>query len=487
MLANNIGAVEYDFPSFLAEAWPILEPANPLVPSWHLDLICEHLSEVTDGKTRKLLINIPPRSGKSSIVTILWPAWSWTKKPWMRFIFCSYAASLSVKHSIDRRRIMESDWYRSKWGNRVQFTTDQNQKQEYENTNRGVMVATSVGGTLTGKGGDVIVEDDMLNPQEAESAAARYHMVSMHKNVLSSRLDNPKTGARVVVEHRTHHLDLSNHILTNEKGWTHLSLPLVADAKKTITFPVSGRVVEREFGDLLIPERIGQKEIEDLKSAMGTRTFVAQCQQNPTAEEGNILKRNWWKFWTSKPEGADITIQSWDMTFKKTENGSFVVGQVWKKRGPNLYLMEQFRDRVDFAGTIPAVLAMTGKWIESTAKLIEDAANGPAIISQLSSRIDGIVPIKPSGTKIARAQAVAPLVEAGNVFLPNPQENPWVYDFIEECAAFKGATGETNDQVDAMSQAITWLHELGNQAPVDIEGDFNLLDEQDIQIAGGFR
>ena len=338
---------------------------------------------------------------------------------------------------------------------------------------------------MTGKGGDIIVEDDMINPYEAESEALRDHAIRFHKNVLTSRLDDPKAGRRVIVEQRTHNKDLSAHVLKEEEGWVHLNLEQVASRPTVIDFPISRRTVERKPGDLIEPRRMGQKEVDNAKKAMGTRAFVAQHQQNPTAEEGNIIRRDWWRRWRIPPEGADITVQSWDMTFKETESGSYVVGQVWKKRGPNFYLMDQFRKRVDFADTIPAILNLSTSWPEATAKLIEEKANGPAIMSQLRSRLDGMVPIEPSGTKVARAQAVAPLIEAGNVYLPADAD--WADDFIEECAAFTGAKRETNDQVDAMSQALIWLHGLDFHVPEADEEVGTWLDTHDQQIAGGFQ
>lgn len=484
---NRFNAPDLDLNEFFRQAWPILEPANPLIPGWHLDLISEYLMLVSTGKVRKLLINMPPRNAKSNLVTILWPVWSWTRYPSLRFVFCSYSSSLAIKHSVDRRRIIESDWFKDNWGGIVRLSVDQNQKQEYENTSRGHMIAASVGGTVTGKGGDVIVEDDMLNPNEADSEAARRHSLDMHKNVLSTRLDNPKTGARVIVEQRTHDKDVSGHVIREEQGWTHLCLPMVAEKKTIISFPVSGKTVEREIGDFLNPERQGDKECEDLKKAMGTRAFVAQCQQNPTSEEGNILKRHWWKHWHVEPESCNVAIQSWDMNFKQTKSGSYVVGQVWKKRGAHFFLMDQFRQRVDFPEAQAAVVTMSGKHKDAVAKLIEDAANGPAIISSLEATIPGIIPIKPLGSKAARAQSVAALVEAGNIHLPDPLTHPWVHDFVEECAAFKGGSGEINDQVDAMTQAVTYLRQL-DLMPMYVDdglGD-SFMDTSQYAEVGGF-
>ena len=468
-MAINLTSTEMSFPEFVKKSWPILEPANPMIHSWYIDYLCEHLQAVTMGSIRRLLINMPPRKGKSNLVTVLWPVWSWTQKPWLRFLFCSYSANLSSKHSLDRRRVIESDWFRDNWGAVVRMAADQNQKQEYENTARGHMIATSVGGTATGKGGDVVVEDDMINPQKAESPAERYKSISMHKNVLSSRLDNLKTGIRVIVEQRTHAQDLTGYVLENESGWNHLVLPLVATKKVILEFPISGRRQERNEGELLDPSRQGEKEIADQKKDMGTRTFEAQCQQNPTSDEGNILKRHWWKFWHVLPDAIERWIISWDMSFKETKTGSFVVGQVWAKAGARFYLIDQFRARIDFNETLSAFITLTGKYPQATAKLVEDAANGPAIMAVLKQKISGIIPIPATGAKVARAQAIAPLVEAGNIYLPDPLQTTWVYDFIEEAAKFKGVAGEINDQVDAMSQALNWFTgRISSQARVTV-------------------
>jgi predicted phage terminase large subunit-like protein len=485
-LSKSLISPLYSFPEFIRKAWPILEPANPLMESWYVGYLCEHLELVTRGEIKKLLINMPPRYGKSNIVTILWPVWSWTQKPSMRWIFCSYSSGLSVKHSLARRRVIESQWFQDNWGGLVTIQDDQNQKHEYENTARGHMISTSVGGTLTGKGGDVIVEDDMLKPDEAESEAMRYHMQTMHASVLSSRLDNPKTGIRVVVEQRTHAQDLTGHILKNESGWHHVVLPLVAEGKTVIEFPISKKRIVRNDGDLLNEGRHGQVEVDELKKAMGTRTFAAQGQQNPSSEIGNILKRSWWKFYSVLPSGFDVMITSWDMSFKETKEGSFVVGQLWGKRGADYYLIRQMRERCDFSEALQMVVIMAAQNQGATGHLIEDKANGPAIISVLQKKISGLIPIQPQGSKIARAQAASPIVEAGNVHLPEPNQNPWVNDFIEECAAFKGTDGEINDQVDAMTQAINFFNQARfvDQAELAEEADFAEIGDN--SNVGGF-
>jgi predicted phage terminase large subunit-like protein len=488
------------FKEFVVQAWPIIEPANSLHDEWYVDCICEHLELVTKGEIRKLLINLPPREGKSNIVTVLWPAWSWTYKAFLRFITCSYSASLSEKHATMRRNVIDSTWYRRQWGELVRFAPDQNKKQEYENTARGHMIATSVGGTLTGKGGDVIIEDDMMNPLQAISDAERNAAIDMHKMVLSTRIDNPKTGSRVIVEQRTHDQDVSGYVLANEKGWVHLNLPLQADRKIIVVFPMSKRKVVREPDDILSPGRHGPKEVADLKLTMTPEVFEAQCQQNPSSDLGNILKRTYWKKYTTLPAGFDIILTSWDLSFKKTMSGSYVVGQIWGKRNAGFYLFPiMVRQRMDFADTLTAFKALLALLearykFKANGHLVEDKANGPAVISTLQNEISGIVPMGVTGSKAARAHAIAPLVRAGNVFIPdeslcefNDHGVPWVLDFIEECAKFRGLDSEINDQVDTATQALIYLSNIPKEETDEIETEEVAFVDMEGMSAGGFQ
>jgi len=476
-LAQNLTAEPIELRDFVTQSWPIIEPSNSLIESWHIDCICEHLELVISGDIRKLLINLPPREAKSNIVTVQFPSWAWTQFPALRFITCSYAASLSIKHAVMRRNIINSRWYQKNWGDTVRLAEDQNQKQEYENTARGHMIATSVGGTITGKGCDIEIEDDMVNPLEAESEAHRQHAIDMHQTVLPTRLDNPKTGSRIIVEQRTHAKDVSGHVLENEDGWVHLKLPMIAERKTTVVFPKSGREVVREVGDILNPERRGPKEVADLKKTMGSRAFVAQAQQDPTTEIGNIIKRHWWTkgFYKVLPSGFNLVITSWDMNFQETKSGSFVCGHAFGRRGADFYIFPiEVRERMDFAETVPAVLGLKGQVPSARAHLVERKANGAAIISHLHKVIPGLIPVEPKGSKVARAQACAPYIEAGNVHLPDPSICPWTLDYIEECAKFRGDDNEINDRVDVLSQALNWFAQI------------RVVDQQEEEVVGTF-
>jgi len=440
---------------FIRQAWHVIEPATPYLHNWHIDLICEYLEAVSAGQITRLIINIPPRYMKSIAVSVMWPVWEWIRHPETRWIFASYSQSLSTKHSVDRRTIIQSDWYQSRWGDRFKLVEDHNLKTEFLNDKRGHMIATSVGGTSTGKGGNRLVVDDPLNPKEAASDVLRERANTWFDQTFYSRLDDKKTGAIVVIMQRLHEKDLTGHLLEQGGEWEHLCLPAIAEDRQVIHFPMSGRTLVREPGDLLWPEREGPKEIEAAKLALRSYGFAGQYQQRPSPMEGGIFKRGWWKFYKEPPARFDEMLQSWDCSFKNASTSDYVVGQVWGRVGGEFYLLDQVRDRMDFTETLQAVRALTAKWPKARSKLIEDKANGQAVIDALKREISGIIPVTPKESKEARAMAVQPFMEAGNVYLPDPSIAPWIHDFIEECAAFPNAAHD--DQVDAMTQALNRL------------------------------
>src|SRR6266849_5438596 len=459
---------------FVMQAWLIVEPSTPFVPSWHIDAIIEHLEAVTYGQIRNLLINVPPRHMKSLLVSVFWPAWEWIRCPERRWLYSSYGAQLSIRDSIKCRRLIESPWYRQRWADCFALTSDQNTKGRFDNNRSGYRLSTSVGGAATGEGGDRIVCDDPHNVQEAESDSVRKGTIDWFDVVMSTRVNDPKTSAKVVVMQRCHQQDLSGHLL--EQGdWEHLVLPAEYEGP-TRTTSIGFADPRQEHGELLWPERFGPEEIEELKVSLGSYAAAGQLQQRPSPAGGGLIKRHWFRFWQPRganlppvivrlPDGtqASITaieapyhvdeqIQSWDCAFKDLDTSDYVVGQVWARLGSAYLLGDQVRARMDCLTTVKAVRELSQRWPGTLAKLIEDKANGSAVIQMLAQEIPGILPVNPSGGKVARAAAVSPLIEAGNVYLPHPLYAPWVTDFIEECASFPN--GAHDDQVDAMTQAI---------------------------------
>lgn len=449
---------------FVRQAWHVVEPSTPFVPGWHIDAITEHLEAVSGGEIRNLLLNLPPRHMKSLLVSVFWPCWEWVRSPERRWLFSSYAAQLSIRDSVKCRRLLESPWYQRNWGDRFALTGDQNTKGRFENNKSGYRLSISVGGAATGEGGDRVVCDDPHHVQEVESDAIRKSTLDWWDVVMSTRLNDPKTATKVIVMQRCHERDLSGHVLEHG-GWEHLCLPAEFEERRRVTG--IGWVDPRtERGELLWPERFGTKELEELKRGLGSYAAAGQLQQRPSPAEGGILKRGWWQYYRTLPERFDTVIQSWDCAFKDTASSDFVVGQVWGRLGADKYLLDQVRGRMDCPATIRAVRQLSEKWPAAHTKLIEDKANGPAVISMLRHEVDGLIAVNPEGGKEARAHAVSPQIEAGNVHLPNPERMPWITAFVEECAVFP--KGPHDDQVDAMTQALLRLgnHRTTSLAPV---------------------
>jgi len=289
--------------------------------------------------------------------------------------------------------------------------------------------------------------------QEAESDAIRKATLDWFDVVMSTRVNDPKTSAKVVVMQRCHEQDLSGHLI-EQGGWERLCLPAECEGSPCVT-SIGWSDPRTEHGELLWPERFGPPEIESLKRSMGSYAAAGQLQQRPSPAEGGILKRHWWKFYREALRNFSEVIQSWDCAFKDTGTSDFVVGQVWGRINADKYLLDQVRGRMDCPATIQAVKRLSEKLPQAHAKLVEDKANGPAVIATLKHEVAGLIAVNPEGGKEVRANAVSPQIEAGNVYLPDPSVAPWVTGFIEECAAFPN--GAYDDQVDAMSQALVRL------------------------------
>ncbi|WP_438447423.1 phage terminase large subunit [Gorillibacterium sp. sgz5001074] len=483
---SEAAELENSLSTYTRRVWPIIDPAD-YMHNWHIDCISEYLEAVTAGQIKRLLINIPPRYMKSILGSVTWPTWMWTKRPEAKWIFASYAQSLSTKHSVDRRLILQSDWYRRNWGDRFYLLGDQNVKTEYQNNKNGVMVATSVGGTMTGKGADYIIVDDPHNPEEIDSDTIRASTIEWFRRTLPTRLNNKKTGAIVVIMQRLHENDLSGHII-EQGGYEHLKLPGENHKQIIIHYPMSGRDKIREAGELLWPEREGPEEIAAVKRALGSYNYGAQYDQDPTPSEGGMFKRTWWKFWAPEgmelppveirigsqvmyktaeplPKRFDQQLQSWDCTFKDSDGSDFVAGQVWGRKAADKYLLDQVKDRMDIIRTMDEIVRLRTKYPKARLVLVEDKANGPAVIQMLRRKVSGMVAVNPEGGKVARASAVAPEIEAGNVYLPHPMIAPWVTDYMNVFSGFPNILHD--DEVDSTTQALNRLMYNNGEQPDD--------------------
>jgi predicted phage terminase large subunit-like protein len=480
-LHEEAAELERSLRKFIRAAWHVIEPATVYSHNWHIDAIAEHLEAAYAREIRRLLINIPPRCMKSRTVSVFGPAWRWTHAPHERFLTASYGADLATEHAKDTRRLIQSGWYRARWGHSYQLTTDQNVKTWYENDRTGYRIATSVGGSGTGRGGDVIVIDDPLNADDALSDVKRTAANAWHDGTIATRFNDPKTGVEIIVMQRLHELDLAGHVLEQAPDrWTHLCLPAEYEPKHPFVWPDDPRSTP---GELLWPEHNPPEEHEATKETLGSYNAAGQLQQRPAPAEGGIFKTAWWRYynpanieaWTLPPVMALIT--SWDTALKDKTTSDYCVGSVWAAIGANRYLLRLVRERMDLPTTKRAVRELAA-WVASRfpnlphSIVVENAANGPDVVAQLRNEVQGLILNRAEGDKVQRAHAVTPQIESGNVFLPgfalpdgsgpDPARTPaWVQDFISELSAFDNAAND--DQVDSCTQAL--LRMKGNYAP----------------------
>jgi predicted phage terminase large subunit-like protein len=468
---------------FVREAWSFLEPVSTLVWNWHLDLICHYLTLIKQGNFKDpstlqpegIIFNVPPRTMKSLLITVFFPIWVWTTDPARRFMFVSYSEKLSTQHSVYRRSLIESEWYQRNWGHVFSLSRDQNVKSHYENSRRGTMFSTGMQATATGMGGDILIFDDPLNPEQAISQLEREAVNVRFDTTFRSRINDPVTGVKIIIMQRLHELDLTGHVLTRESSrWEHVSLPAIAPEDKTWTFPQpnqesnteSGQTIgqttvrtqTQKAGALLWPERLPQSFLDGQRIGMGSWAFNGQYQQSPAPLDGGIIKRAWVRFYRELPAHFDFMVQSWDCTFSGGSDNDFVAGQVWGRSAGKYYMLPyRTYERLDFGPTMAAIKSCHAKFPRAHAILIEDKANGPAIISELQKEIPGVVAVNPEGGKIARAQATAPLWEAGSIELPDPQifGAHWMEDYLHNICAFPKAAHD--DDMDATSQALIYM------------------------------
>ena len=444
---------------FVRAYWSVVEPATPLVWGWHLDAICDHLQAVSEGHITRLLINVPPGHMKSLIVSVFWPAWEWTRMPGRRSLFSSYAMALAVRDSVKCRRVIESDPYRA-FG--VTLREDSNAKDSFANTFGGVRHTTSVGSSVIGWRGDAVVVDDPIDTMSARSEHARHEVVEWWDKAMSSRLNDQRTGARVIIMQRLHEDDLSGHVL-RQGGYEHLVLPTEFDpANRAATCGGAWTDPRTERGELLFPAMFPREVVARIKLDLGSDGFAGQHQQTPVNVSGGMFARDWWKRFTVPPPSGAEWAASIDCTFKDSAKSDYVVAQVWARHGARHFLVWQSRRRMSFTETCELVKRLKSIFPRVGPILIEDKANGPAVLDALRATVPGLIAIDPGARgKEARAAAVTPFVEAGNVYLPaGPLEHPWESDepgdpveqFIHELSTFP--RGRNDDQFDACTQML---------------------------------
>lgn len=463
----------------MREAWHVLEPSTPFVDGWHIKVICEHLEAVTHGKIHRLVINIPPRHAKSLIVAVFWPCWVWTQQPGTRWLFASYAQTLSIRDSLKCRRLVLSPWYQRYWGDRVKLSSDQNAKGRFENTATGYRLATSVDGVGTGEGADIVVADDPNNATEAESDLIRSTVNRWWDEAMSSRLNDPETGSFVIIQQRVHQEDLSGHVLA--KGdYEHLCLPASYEPDRPAK-TILGAYDRRTVADQpLWPQRFTRRSINRLARAMGPYAAAGQLQQRPAPREGGIFQYDWWGTYTPanlQMGRCSLVLQAWDTAFKEGAENDYSVCATWGVFPNGYYLLDLFREKVSFPKLKREAIAQHARWRPSVV-LIEDKASGQSLLQELrADTVIPIIPVKvgPHEDKISRATSVSPIVESGKCYLP--EGAPFLEAFLSEHGNFPN--GAHKDIVDTTVMALRRLS--SGEVGVALEED-DALPMEDVAV-----
>jgi len=477
---RNAAASLYEF---VRQSWHVVEPGVPFIGGWHIEQICEHLEACSGGDLRKLLINIPPRHSKSTIVSVMWPMWEWLTDPAQKFLCASYSGNLSIRDNLKARRLIQSPWYQDRWGHMFRLAGDQNAKQRYENDKTGYRLATSVGGTATGEGGSRLLLDDPHSAQEAQSDAIRESALEWFDVVWSTRLNDPKADVMVTIMQRLHERDISGHIIDDIGGWEHLMIPAEWDGvrRKTSVGPYDPR---QKKGELICPDRFGEDEIADLKKLLGAYGSAGQLQQEPTPSEGGILKTQYFELWphnTGLPP-FEYILQSYDCAFTEKSTGDPTACTVWAvfthDGARHVMLIDAWDEHLAYPDLRAKAIKQWGTEYGGMSKdspfsrkkrpdriLVEAKASGQSLLQDLRLAKVPAIPYNPGNAdKVSRAHQAAPTLELGLVWIPESKKTPghavsWAQPFIKELSKFP--VGAHDDYVDTFTQAIIYLKNDG--------------------------
>jgi predicted phage terminase large subunit-like protein len=489
--------------SFVYACWPNVVP-QVAVPTWHIDAICEHLEAAYRREIPRLLITIQPGALKSTLVSVMAPAWRWTHAPQERIVSASHADYLAARDTRKSRELIQRPWYQARWGNRFDLTHDENMRTRYSNTFGGHRIATHVGGG-TGERGSVLILDDAHNAREVASESALREARDWWGDTWASRLNVSVAdpGVKIVIGQRVHEEDVIGFILDGDPDgsrWVHLCLPARYESNHPHLTPktqvlISGTELigdqRSAEGELLAPNYMDESALFEAQSEMTEVTKAAQYQQRPAPREGALLKRQFWRYYPREQsyyaehgrfdQGVarglgqfSSIVNSWDTSLKDRDHSDFVAGTSWGVRGADRYLLRIVHGRMGFNATVEAMLALYEWSVEVWPSipqyvLVETASNGPDAIAEIERRINGVVKVAAKGSKEMRAEAASTALEGGNCFLPgfpnpdlsnyDPRTPTEVQQFVEEAATFP--MGAHDDQVDSWSQAMNWLRQRG--------------------------
>ena len=511
---------------FFINGWKYIDPA-PFAYGWPIEAVAEHLQAVVDGEIKRLIINIPPRCAKSSLTSVAFPAFTWAQRrksdtsgPGVQFLHASYSQILTLRDSTKCRRLIESPWYQSLWGDRYHLMPDQNTKSRFDNDRGGSRLSTSVGSSLTGEGGNIIVVDDPNAAQEAFSEATIATTIEWWDGALSTRLNNAKTGAFVVIQQRLSEEDLTGHILSKDVGnWTHLCLPMRYEPERSFVTSIGWEDPRTEAGELLWPERFGEPEVEELEAKMGPWTAAGQLQQRPEPKGGGVIKREWWQLWErEKFPPMDYVMAALDTAYTtKTENdysamtvwGVFsggdqkalatrvigrdeetisVIKRTYTQEHPKVMMIFAWQERLELHELVLKV-SQTMKDFKVDKLLIENKAAGISVaqeIRRLYAHEDFAVQLydPKSQDKLSRLYSVQHLFAEGLIYAP---DRSWADQVITQVSTFP--KGKHDDLVDTVSMGLRHMREIGLlsrgvEYTAEIEGQMEHIGSQPAPLYG---
>lgn len=487
------------FRKFTRESWHTVENVD-LQWGWYLDAMCDHLVYAYMGEIKNLIISIPPRFLKSTLASVIWPAWCWANDPRLKFLTGSYEIGLATRDALRTRDLLQSEWYKDRYGTGTRLKADQNQKHLYLNESGGSRMAVSVGGKLTGYGGDILLVDDPHNLINVHQDPERLRAIRWFTGPLRTRVNNAATARRVVIGQRARANDLIGHISATNPDYVHLCMQneFVSHRRTVTKNPVTGKAIfidpRKAEGELLCPARLDMAATKALKHDMTAADYSAQFQQDPTTDGGLILKQEYWKPWVNPPWRSDPgaqraipecfqVIQLYDTAFEEGEENDYsarltlgifrYTGEVLTKvRRPDGRVIETpvkqpprnaallvgaWREKIGFPELREEAKRSYEK-VKPDWVLVEKKASGHALIKELKRA--GIpvkaVKIDGDGDKIARAHTASLALEKGCVFyLP---QSTFAQPVMKECADFPN--GEYDDWVDCFLMGLMWLRKM---------------------------
>lgn len=480
--AEKAARCKKSFAYFLRQAWYVIEPSRPLIWGIHIDACCQHLQAVGDGLLHRLVVNIAPGHGKSSIFSVAYPAWVWTRNPHERFLCASYALDLAIRDNRNCRMLIESEWYQSLFSDVFQMSGDQNVKSFFENDKRGYRLSTAVRGSGTGKRGTTLIIDD---PNNAMAGVAEIDAVrEWFGRTWQSRLNDQENGAMIVVGQRLSEKDLTSHVLKLE-GWEHLNLPTEYEPARKCVTSIGWSDPRTQEGELLCPELLNAQSVQDLKQSLGSMNYAAQYQQLPVPSDGGVFKKQWLRYFTETPDayilhranGDTSVLKSacWrftvvDLAISSKQTADYTVIQTYDVTPhKDLILIDQIRDRLDNPEQVKTLKVIFQRLHPDYFK-VENVAYQLALIQQLKQEGIPVKEYKPVRDKVSRATVAAVLMENEKFFFR--QDDPYLLVLEPEILMFP--LGAHDDEIDCLSMAGD---EIGMPRPTG--GVFVVPDEYD--------